>query len=194
MGSGSHLGSLAFNTATGAKYQLVPYRGTGPAIQDLIANQIQIMVDQTSNSLPQAQAGKVKAYAITAQGALEGRARHSDRAPRPASPAWSFDLARPVGAQGHAGRHRGQAERRRRRDAATIPPCASAWRNWARTCRPPDELTPANFAAFHRAEFAKWKTILDAAGVKVEWTGAFRDRVATTRPENALAGPHRTGL
>ncbi|HYC64633.1 MAG TPA: tripartite tricarboxylate transporter substrate-binding protein, partial [Reyranellaceae bacterium] len=34
MGSGSHLGSLFFNSATGAKYQLVPYRGTGPAIQD----------------------------------------------------------------------------------------------------------------------------------------------------------------
>ena len=35
IGSGSHLGALAFFKATGANYQLVPYRGTGPAMQDL---------------------------------------------------------------------------------------------------------------------------------------------------------------
>ena len=52
MGSGSHIGALAFFEVTGTKYQLVPYRGTGPAVQDLIANQIQIMIDQSSNSLP----------------------------------------------------------------------------------------------------------------------------------------------
>ena len=67
MGSGSHLGALAFNSATNAKYQLIPYRGTGPAVQDLIANQIQIMIDQSSNSLPHVRAGKIKVYAVTAK-------------------------------------------------------------------------------------------------------------------------------
>ena len=66
IGSGSHLGALAFNKATGATYQLVPYRGTGPAMQDLISGQIQVMVDQSSNSLPQVQAGKIRAFAQTA--------------------------------------------------------------------------------------------------------------------------------
>src|SRR5260370_35694553 len=66
MGSGSHLGALAFFAATGARYQLVPYRGTGPAVQDLIGNQIQIMVDQSSNSLQHVRAGKIRAYAVTA--------------------------------------------------------------------------------------------------------------------------------
>src|SRR5690242_1316523 len=55
IGSGAHLGALAFNKATGVSYQLVPYRGTGPAMQDLIAGQIQVMVDQSANSLPQVQ-------------------------------------------------------------------------------------------------------------------------------------------
>ena len=67
MGSGSHIGVLAFFAATGTNYQLVPYRGTGPAVQDLIANQIQIMIDQSSNSLPHVRAGKLKAYAVTAK-------------------------------------------------------------------------------------------------------------------------------
>ncbi len=67
MGSGSHLGALAFFAATGATYQLVPYRGTGPAMQDLVANQIKVMVDQSSNSLPQVRAGKIRAFAVTAK-------------------------------------------------------------------------------------------------------------------------------
>ena len=83
IGSGSHLGALAFFEATGANYQLVPYRGTGPAMQDLIANQIQVMVDQSSNSLPQVRAGKIRAYAVTAKGARPPRPT-SRRRPRPA--------------------------------------------------------------------------------------------------------------
>src|SRR5215472_7112183 len=67
IGSASHLGALAFFAATGTSYQLIPYRGTGPAMQDLVANQIQIMVDQSSNSLPQVRAGKIRAYAVTAK-------------------------------------------------------------------------------------------------------------------------------
>ena len=78
MGSGSHIGALAFFAATGANYQLVPYRGTGPAMQDLIANQIQIMVDQSSNSLPQVRAGKIRVYAVDRQAALVRLPGHPD--------------------------------------------------------------------------------------------------------------------
>jgi tripartite-type tricarboxylate transporter receptor subunit TctC len=67
LGSGSHIGALAFFAVTGTNYQLVPYRGTGPAVQDLIANQIQVMIDQSSNSLPHIRAGKLKVYAVTAK-------------------------------------------------------------------------------------------------------------------------------
>jgi tripartite-type tricarboxylate transporter receptor subunit TctC len=43
----------------------VPYCGTGPAMQDLVAGNIDIIVDQASNSMPQVQGGKIKAYAVT---------------------------------------------------------------------------------------------------------------------------------
>src|SRR5271169_4837041 len=52
-GSGSHIAGLAFESAAGIKLQYVPYRGTGPALNDLVAGQIDIIVDQTSNSISQ---------------------------------------------------------------------------------------------------------------------------------------------
>ena len=58
--------AIYFQQKTGTNYPFVPYRGTGPAIQDLIAGQIDIMVDQSSNSLPHVQNGKLRAFAVTA--------------------------------------------------------------------------------------------------------------------------------
>ena len=66
VGSGSHFSGVYFQQLTGVKLQFVPYRGTGPALQDLVAGQIDVIVDQASNSLPQVQAGKIRAYGVTA--------------------------------------------------------------------------------------------------------------------------------
>jgi tripartite-type tricarboxylate transporter receptor subunit TctC len=64
-GSGSHIAGLYFENATGIKLQYVPYRGTAPALTDLVAGQIDIMIDQTSNSIAQVRAGTIRAYAVT---------------------------------------------------------------------------------------------------------------------------------
>src|SRR5437016_6232098 len=64
-GSGTHIAGLYFENVAGVKLQYVPYRGTGPAMNDLVAGQIDLIVDQTSNSLPQERAGNIRAYAIT---------------------------------------------------------------------------------------------------------------------------------
>src|SRR5437870_8614042 len=64
-GSGSHIAGLYFENITGIKLQYVPYRGTGPAMNDLVAGQIDMIVDQTSNSIQQVRAGNIRAYAIT---------------------------------------------------------------------------------------------------------------------------------
>ena len=78
-GSASHVSGVYFQTTTGTKFTFVPYRGTGPAIQDLVAGQIDIMVDQSSNSLPQVQHGKIKAYAVDGEQAPAVGARYPDR-------------------------------------------------------------------------------------------------------------------
>ena len=54
-----------FQSLIGTKANYVPYRGTGPALQDLVAGQIDMIVDQASNSLPQVNAGTIRAYAVT---------------------------------------------------------------------------------------------------------------------------------
>src|SRR5215470_7177801 len=64
-GSGSHVAGLGFEAATGIKLQYVPYRGTGPALNDLVAGQIDLIVDQLSNSIQQVRAGTIRGYAIT---------------------------------------------------------------------------------------------------------------------------------
>jgi tripartite-type tricarboxylate transporter receptor subunit TctC len=70
-GSGSHVSGVYFQSITGTKFQFVPYRGAGPAMQDLVAGQIDIMIDQAANSLPQVRAGTIKAYAVTGKTRLE---------------------------------------------------------------------------------------------------------------------------
>ena len=64
-GSGSHIAGLYFENVAGIKLQYVPYRGTAPAMNDLVAGQIDIIVDQTSNSIAQVRAGTIRAYAVT---------------------------------------------------------------------------------------------------------------------------------
>jgi tripartite-type tricarboxylate transporter receptor subunit TctC len=66
VGSISHVAGLVFNAKFGFKPNLIPYRGTGPALQDLVAGQIDYMVDQSLNVIPQIKAGTIKAYAVAA--------------------------------------------------------------------------------------------------------------------------------
>lgn len=65
IGAASHLCGLLFMDAIGTKVTEVPYDGTGPAMEDLIGNQVDFMCDQTTNTAEQIKGGTVKAYAIT---------------------------------------------------------------------------------------------------------------------------------
>ena len=65
VGSASHLCGLLFQTAIKTDMTPVPYKGTGPAMTDLIGGQIDLMCDQTTNTTSQIEARKVKAFAVT---------------------------------------------------------------------------------------------------------------------------------
>jgi tripartite-type tricarboxylate transporter receptor subunit TctC len=69
-GSGSHIGGVFLANLAGVPLQFVPYRGTAPALQDLVAGQIDLIVDQAANSLPQVRQGAIKALAVTAASRL----------------------------------------------------------------------------------------------------------------------------
>ena len=67
IGSASHVSGVFFQNVTGARFQFVPYRGAAPAMQDLVAGRIDLMIDQVSNSLPHVRSDQIKAYAVTAK-------------------------------------------------------------------------------------------------------------------------------
>jgi tripartite-type tricarboxylate transporter receptor subunit TctC len=65
VGSASHLCSLLLQNALKSDMVFVPYKGTGPAMNDLLGGQVDLMCEQATNSTPQIEAKKVKAYAVT---------------------------------------------------------------------------------------------------------------------------------
>jgi tripartite-type tricarboxylate transporter receptor subunit TctC len=65
VGSASHLCGMLYLSAIQADVTTVPYKGTGPAMTDLIGGQVDFMCDQTTNTTQQIKGGKVKAYAVT---------------------------------------------------------------------------------------------------------------------------------
>ena len=65
-GASTHVAGVLFENLIGARFQFVPYRGAAPAIQDLMAGQIDLMFDQMSSALQYARSGKIKAYAVAA--------------------------------------------------------------------------------------------------------------------------------
>ena len=65
LGAASHLCGLLFQQSLGIDMQTVPYKGTAPAMNDLLGGQVDLMCDQTTNTSAQIETGKVKAFAVT---------------------------------------------------------------------------------------------------------------------------------
>jgi tripartite-type tricarboxylate transporter receptor subunit TctC len=65
LGAASHLCGLLFMSAIETDFTTVPYKGTAPAMNDLLGGQVDFMCDQTTNTMSQIKSGKVKAYAVT---------------------------------------------------------------------------------------------------------------------------------
>jgi len=64
VGSTGNLAGISFQKATGTTFQFVPYRGDGPAVQDMMAGQIDMMIEPSSNFTAQVQAGTIRAIAV----------------------------------------------------------------------------------------------------------------------------------
>jgi tripartite-type tricarboxylate transporter receptor subunit TctC len=65
VGSAGHVSGIFFEQIAGVQLSFVPYRGAGPAMQDLVAGHVDLMFDQSANSLPHVHSGVIKAYAVT---------------------------------------------------------------------------------------------------------------------------------
>jgi tripartite-type tricarboxylate transporter receptor subunit TctC len=70
VGSASHLCGLMMMNALGVKLNEIPYKGTAPALTDLIGGQVDILCDQTSGTVPSVKSGRIKAYASAGKARL----------------------------------------------------------------------------------------------------------------------------
>ncbi|MDQ3230382.1 MAG: tripartite tricarboxylate transporter substrate binding protein BugD [Pseudobdellovibrionaceae bacterium] len=70
LGSASHLCGMLLMKAMDTVLTTVPYKGTGPAMNDLLGGQVDFMCDQTTNTTSQIKAGKIKGYAVTSKKAI----------------------------------------------------------------------------------------------------------------------------
>ena len=70
VGSASHLCALMMMSTLGVKFNEIPYKGTGPALTDLMGGQVDLLCDQTSGTVPPIKAGKIKAYAAAGKNRL----------------------------------------------------------------------------------------------------------------------------
>src|SRR5215467_564716 len=166
-GSGSHVSGVYFQSITGTKFQFVPYRGAGPAVQDLVAGQIDMMIDQAANSIPQVRAGTIKAYAVT------------DKTRLAAAP----DIPT-VDEAGVPGLHisiwhalwmpKGTPKDIiAKLNGAVVDALADAGvrkrlADLGQEIPPREDQNPQTLAAYHSAEIEKWWPILKAANIKGE--------------------------
>jgi tripartite-type tricarboxylate transporter receptor subunit TctC len=71
VGSNSHLCNLLLQQTLGVKFTEAAYRGTGPAMNDLMAGQVDLLCDQSTTAVPQVQGNTIKAFAVTSKGRLD---------------------------------------------------------------------------------------------------------------------------
>jgi tripartite-type tricarboxylate transporter receptor subunit TctC len=166
-GSGSHIAGLYFENVAGVKLQYVPYRGTGPAMNDLVAGQIDLIVDQTSNSIGQVRAGNIRAYAITDSKRVESASDVPtvDEAGLPGfhMTLWSGLWVPKDTPKDIVAKLNGAAV-----DALNDPAVRKQLENLGLQMPPKDKLTPEALGAWQKAEIAKWWPMIKAANVKVD--------------------------
>ncbi len=166
-GSGSHIAGLYFENVTGIKLQYVPYRGTAPALTDLVAGQIDIIVDQLSNSIAQVRAGTIRAYAVTddKRGESASDIPTTDEAGLPGfhMTLWSGlwvpkNTPKDIVAKLNAAAV----------DALNDPAVRKKFEDLGLQMPPADRLAPEALGAWQQAEIAKWWPMLKAANVRLE--------------------------
>ncbi|WP_029004640.1 tripartite tricarboxylate transporter substrate binding protein BugD [Azorhizobium doebereinerae] len=164
VGSASHLCGMLFMSAVGTQLTTVPYQGTGPAMNDLVGGQIDLMCDQTTNTTGQIKGGKVKAYAVTTkdrvksladlptmeEGGLKGfevAVWHGLYAPKGTSPEIVAKLNAALGV------------------ALEDPKVVARFADLGTEPEPKDRRSPEFHKTYLTAEVAKWKPVIEAAGV-----------------------------
>ena len=166
-GSGSHIAGLYFENITGIKLQYVPYRGTGPAMNDLVAGQIDLIVDQLSNSINQVRAGNIRGYAIT-DTRRAGSASDIPTTDEAGLPGFHMTLWSGMWVPKGTPKDIVAKLNAAAVDALNDPAVRTQLENLGLQMPPKDKLSPPALGAWQKAEIAKWWPMIKAANVKVD--------------------------
>jgi len=167
IGSIGHVGGILFQNLTGTRFQQVPYRGSAPVMQALVAAQIDFGIESAVTSLPQFRAGAIKAFAVAGKNRFASAAKipTTDEAGLPGFhvTAW-FGLYAPKGtAKDIVAKLNASVV-----EMLTDPATRQRLVELGQDVPPRDEQTPEALAAFQKADIEKWWPIIKQAGVKAE--------------------------
>ncbi len=159
-----HLAGESFKIATGIQMQHVPYKGSAPALTDLIGGQVQLIFDSMPSAMPHVKSGKVRALAVTT-------AKRSPTVPDLPTIAESgvpgFDISTWYGVWAPAGTPKDIVNRVSAEIAKALQQPAVRERLAALGAEPVGN-TPEEFAAYCQSELAKWSRIVRGSGAKAD--------------------------
>jgi len=166
-GTAAHIAGAFLQIQTGTQFAFVPYRGTGPAMQDLVAGQIDFMIDTPTNSLPHVRAGSIKVYAVTDQHRLNA-ALEIPTVDEAGLPGFHFAFWQALWVPKGAPK-----EIVARLNAAVVetladPGVRQRFAEQGQGIPTREQQTPQALGAFHKAEIEKWWPIVKAANIKAE--------------------------
>jgi tripartite-type tricarboxylate transporter receptor subunit TctC len=152
---------------TGTTFLFVPYRGGGPAMQDLLAGHIDLLMIQAAAAMPQVRAGTIKAFAILSPGRspVVPGIPSADEAGVPGLhlPGW-FALFAPRGTPREAVMKLNAAMV----ESLADPAVRARFTELGLDVASREQQSPEGLAAFHQAEIGKWWPMIKAAGIKAE--------------------------
>jgi len=167
VGGPSHIFGVFFQKETGTRFQIVPYRGAGPAIQDLVAGQIDIMITGPTILLNLVRAGNIKAYAVTAKTRMAA-APDIPTVNEAGLPGFYLQVWHGVWVPKGTPKDVVGSLNTAIVDALADSNVRSRFADFAQDIFPREQQRPEALAVLHKAEIEKWWPVIREAGIKAQ--------------------------